>query len=79
MRIADNAEESGVKAWIRMIAHYGQRQGTDASTKMSRLIWTNDSFGKAANLEEAKIKVNEYEQEWPDSSRSTRSMSSMKS
>ena len=63
MRLADNAEESGVDAWTRMVAHYDQRQGTDVTTEMPRLIWTNESFGKAATLEEAKTRINEYEQE----------------
>lgn len=63
MRVAGNAEESGVKAWMRMIAHDDQRQGPDVSTETSGLMWTNESFGKATNLEEAKINVNGCEQE----------------
>ena len=48
-KTADNAEESGVKGWIRIVGHYDQRQGTDVSAEMSRLIWTGESFGKAKN------------------------------
>ena len=62
-KMADNSEQSGIIGWRNLVTHYDPRQGIDMSSDMSRIVYPREHFGRAKDVGQAKILLNEYQQE----------------
>ena len=62
-RLANNAEQSGTIGWIQLVSHYDPRKGIDMSSDMARVVYPTQYIGKAKDIHQAKIVLNDYLQE----------------
>ena len=62
-KLSDNASQSGLLGWMKLVTHYDPRQGIDMSAELARIVHPREYFGRATDIAHAKVLLNEYQQE----------------
>ena len=62
-KLSENALQSGLLGWMKLVNHYDPRQGIDMSAELARIVHPQEYFGKAKDIAHAKVLLNEYQQE----------------
>ena len=62
-KLSDNTMQSGLLGWMKLVTHYDPRQGIDMSAELARIVHPTEYFGKAKDIAQTKVLLNEYQQE----------------